>query len=57
MAKLQIKKGDTVVVISGKDKGKAIQLLLSPVKIKVSKVQLSQLNLKKNAYLLKALTL
>ena len=43
MAKLQIKKGDTVVV--------------SPVKIKVSKVQLSQLNLKKNAYLLKALTL
>ena len=42
MAKLQIKK--------------AIQLLLSPVKIKVSKVQLSQLNLKKNAYLLKALT-
>ena len=33
MAKLQIKK--------------AIQLLLSPVKIKVSKVQLSQLNLKR----------
>lgn len=36
MAKLQIKK--------------AIQLLLSPVKIKVSKVQLSQLNLKERVF-------
>lgn len=43
MAKLQIKKGDTVVVISGKDKGKQGTVIATEPK--------------KNAYLLKVLTL